>query len=282
MSGESIQNMFEEETEEDDEAWIDRFDNSKMIYDEEREEYNRDEPSDSKDKWEKIGLELKGYGLCAIEAHILAKQDMEVLMGEGKSESMISGLDDMWYTGDKESNIQDFEDEDLVDKEDFKEDMNAYIVEGLHVPHDELNKLQDGDEEATTLVEIDLTSTPLDEPNITLVKEASRQRCTLKSQDIIVINDEMFKYSCWTNSMNNNLNSMPCSNNDHVDRLDFLENEKEETFIFEPINITPKEPLPNDELSVMHETYASFVYTLTCCYNSHVVLIMDAYASVHP
>jgi hypothetical protein len=27
----------------------------------------------------------------------------------------------------------------------------------------------------------------------------------------------------------------------------------------------------------MHETYASFIYTLTCCYNSHVVLIMDAY-----
>jgi hypothetical protein len=35
--------------------------------------------------------------------------------------------------------------------------------------------------------------------------------------------------------------------------------------------------LPNDELSAMHETYASFVYTLTCCYNSHVVLIMDVY-----
>jgi hypothetical protein len=29
------------------------------IYDEEREEYNRDEPSDSKDKWEKIGLKLE-------------------------------------------------------------------------------------------------------------------------------------------------------------------------------------------------------------------------------
>jgi hypothetical protein len=57
---------------------------------------------------------------------------------------------------------------------------------------------------------------------------------------------------------------MPCSNNDHVDRLDFLENEKEETFMFEPINLTPKGPLPNDELSSMHETYASFVYTLTC------------------
>jgi hypothetical protein len=109
------------------------------------------------------------------------------------------------------------------------------------------------------------------------VKEALRQRYTLKSQDIIGINDEMFKYSCWTNSMNNNLNSMSCSNNDHVDRLDFLENEKEETFMFEPINLTPKEPLPNDELSAMHETYASFVYTLTCCYNSHVVLILDAY-----
>jgi hypothetical protein len=77
--------------------------------------------------------------------------------------------------------------------------------------------------------------------------------------------------------MNDSLNSMPCSNNDHFDRLDFLENEKEETFMFEPINLTPKEPLPNDELSAMHETYASFVYTLTCCYNSHVVLIMDAY-----
>jgi hypothetical protein len=58
MSGESIQNMFEEKRGEDDEAWIDQFDNSKMIYDEEREEYNYDEPSDSKDKWEKIGLKL--------------------------------------------------------------------------------------------------------------------------------------------------------------------------------------------------------------------------------
>jgi hypothetical protein len=54
------------------------------------------------------------------------------------------------------NNIQDFEDEELVDKEDFKEEMNAYIVKGLRVPHDELKKLQDGDEEATTLVEIDL------------------------------------------------------------------------------------------------------------------------------
>jgi hypothetical protein len=197
--------------------------------------------------------------LCAIEAYTLANQDMEVLNDEEKSESTKSDLDDMWYTGDKESNIQDFEDKDLVDNEYFKEEMNVYIIEGLHVPHDELKKLQDGDEEATTLVEIDLTSTPLDEPNITLVKDAPRQRYTLKSQDIIGINDDMFKYSCWTNSMSNNLNFLPCSNNDHVDRLDFLENEKEETFMFEPINLTPKEPLPNDELSAMHETYASFV-----------------------
>jgi hypothetical protein len=88
----------------------------------------------------------------------------------------MSDLDGMWYTGDKESNIQDFEDTDLDDKEDFKEEMNAYIVEGLCVPHDELKKLHDGDEEATTLVEIDLTSTPLDEQNITLVEKALRQR----------------------------------------------------------------------------------------------------------
>jgi hypothetical protein len=115
----------------------------------------------------------------------------------------------------------------LVDKEDFKEEINAYIVEGLHVPHDELKKLQDGDEEATTLVEIDLTSTPLDEPNITLVEKALRPRYALKSQDIIGIDVDKFKYSSSTNSMNNSLNSMLCSNNDHVDRLDFLENEKE-------------------------------------------------------
>jgi hypothetical protein len=37
MSGESIQKIFEEE----------------------REEYNRDEPSDSKGKWEEIGLKLE-------------------------------------------------------------------------------------------------------------------------------------------------------------------------------------------------------------------------------
>jgi hypothetical protein len=44
--------------EEGDEGWIDRFDNSK-IYDEGREEYNRDELTDSKDKWEEIGLKLE-------------------------------------------------------------------------------------------------------------------------------------------------------------------------------------------------------------------------------
>jgi hypothetical protein len=36
---------------------------------------------------------------------------MEALKDEEKSESTMSDLDDMWYTGDKESNIQDFEDE---------------------------------------------------------------------------------------------------------------------------------------------------------------------------
>jgi hypothetical protein len=35
---------------------------------------------------------------------------MEVLKDEGKSESTMSDLDDMWYTGDKESNIQDLKD----------------------------------------------------------------------------------------------------------------------------------------------------------------------------
>jgi hypothetical protein len=175
MSGESIQKIFEEEREDDDEGWIDQFDNSK-ICNEGREEYNRDEPSDSKDKWEKIGLKLEdewegvdiehvlqegpspqGYSLCAIEAYTLAKQDMEVLKDEEKSESTKSDLDDMWYTGDKESNIQDFKDEDLVDNEDFKED--ACIIDGLHVPHDKMEGVQKGNKETPLLVEIDSPST---------------------------------------------------------------------------------------------------------------------------
>jgi hypothetical protein len=63
--------------------------------------------------------------LYAFEAYTLANEVMEALKDEEKSESAMSDLDDMWYTGDKESNIQYFEDEDLVDKEDFKEEMNA-------------------------------------------------------------------------------------------------------------------------------------------------------------
>jgi hypothetical protein len=156
MSGESIQKMFEEEREEDDEGWIDQFDDSK-ICSEVREEYNRDEPSDSKDKREEIELKLEdewegvdieqvlqegpspqGDSLCAIEAYTLANQDMEALKDEEKIESTMSDLDDMWYTGDKERTIQDFRDEDLVDNEDFKEEMNVYIIDGLHVPHDEM------------------------------------------------------------------------------------------------------------------------------------------------
>jgi hypothetical protein len=43
----------------------------------------------------------------------------------------MSHLDDMWYTRDKESNIQDFDDEDFIDKEDLKEEMNAYIVDHM-------------------------------------------------------------------------------------------------------------------------------------------------------
>jgi hypothetical protein len=295
MSGESIQKILEEKREEDDEGCIDQFVNSK-ICSEGREEYNRDEPSDPKDKWEKIGLKREdewegvdleqvlqegpspqGYSLCVIEAYTLANQDMEALKDEEKCESTMSDLDDMWYTGDKESNIQDFEDEDMVDNEDFKEEMNAYIIDGLHIPHDEMEGMQKGNKEIPSLVEFGSPSTPLDEPNITLVEKALRPRYALKSQDIIGIDVDKFKYSCSTSTMNDSLNFVPCSNNDHVDMLDFLENEKEETFMFEPINLTPKEPLTNDELSAMHETYASFVYTLTCFYNSHVVLIMDAY-----
>jgi hypothetical protein len=63
---------------------------------------------------------------------------MEVLKDDGKSESTMSDLDDMWYMEDKESNIQDFEDEDWDDNEDFKEETNTNVVDVLHVPHDEM------------------------------------------------------------------------------------------------------------------------------------------------
>jgi hypothetical protein len=54
--------------------------------------------------------------LCAIEAYTLANQYMEAHKDQEKSESTMSDLYDMWYMRHKESNIQDFEDEDLVDK----------------------------------------------------------------------------------------------------------------------------------------------------------------------
>jgi hypothetical protein len=67
---------------------------------------------------------------------------MEVLNEEEKSESTMSNLDNMWYMEDKESNIQDFEDEDWDDNEDFTEETNANVVDGLHVPHDEMKGMQ--------------------------------------------------------------------------------------------------------------------------------------------
>jgi hypothetical protein len=148
---------------------------------------------------------------------------MEALKDEEKSESTKSDLDDMWYTGGKESNIQGFEDEDWDDNEDFKEETNANVVDGLHVPHDEMEGVQKVNKETPSLVEIDSPSTSLDEPNITLVEKALRTRYALKSQDIIGIDVDKFKYSCSTNSMNNSLNFVSCSNNDHVDRLNFLD-----------------------------------------------------------
>jgi hypothetical protein len=70
--------------------------------------------------------------------------------------------------------------------------------------------------------------------------------------------------------MGNTFNSMPYSNEYDVYRQDFLENEKEASFMFEPINYMPKEPLPKDDLSALHQTYASFNCTSTCCYNSQL------------
>jgi hypothetical protein len=48
---------------------------------------------------------------------------------------------------DKESNIQDFEDKDWDDYEDFKEETNANVVDGLHVQHDEMEGVQKDNKE---------------------------------------------------------------------------------------------------------------------------------------
>jgi hypothetical protein len=78
--------------------------------------------------------------------------------------------------------VQDFEDEDLVDKEDFKEETNASVVDGLHIPQDEMEGVQKGNKETPSLIEIGSPSTPLDEPNITLVEKALRPRTDFNTE----------------------------------------------------------------------------------------------------
>jgi hypothetical protein len=104
-----------------------------------------------------------------------------VLKDKEKSESTTSNLDNVWYTEDKEGYIQDFEDKYWDNNEDFKEETNANVVDGLHVPHDEMEEMQKGNKETPPLIETDSPSTPLDEPNITLVEKALRLRYALKS-----------------------------------------------------------------------------------------------------
>jgi hypothetical protein len=77
--------------------------------------------------------------------------------------------------------------------------------------------------------------------------------------------------------MNDSLNFRPCSNEYHGDRLEFLEIDNVAMFVFEPIDSMPKEPLLKYYISATYETYVSLNYTLTCCYNLHVMLIMDSY-----
>jgi hypothetical protein len=75
--------------------------------------------------------------------------------------------------------------------------------------------------------------------------------------------------------MDDRLNSMPCTYVYHIDRLEFLENDKEAVLLFEPM---PLEPLPCRDLSAMKETYATFNCTMILFCKSIVVVIMDAYA----
>jgi hypothetical protein len=45
---------------------------------------------------------------------------------------------------DKKCYIRDFEYKDWDDNEDFKEETNRNVVDGLHVPHDEMEGMQKG------------------------------------------------------------------------------------------------------------------------------------------
>jgi hypothetical protein len=81
--------------------------------------------------------------------------------------------------------------------------------------------VQKGNKETPSLVEIDSPSTPLDEPNITLVEKALRPRYALKSQDIIGIDVDKFKYSCSTNSMNDRCNTLKFHRQNNVSNMVF-------------------------------------------------------------
>jgi hypothetical protein len=52
---------------------------------------------------------------------------------------------------------------------------------------------------------------------------------------------------------------MPCDNNYDVYRLDYLKNHNEAMFMLEEVNSMSEEPFSNQELSALHETYASFI-----------------------
>jgi hypothetical protein len=57
---------------------------------------------------------------------------------------MMNNLNEMWYMKDKKCYIRDFEYKDWDDNEDFKEETNTNVVDGLHVPHDEMEGMQKG------------------------------------------------------------------------------------------------------------------------------------------
>ena len=60
---------------------------------------------------------------------------------------------------------------------------------------------------------------------------------------------------------------MPCTFNDHVDRLEFLEYDKEAMLCFNFVNYLPNEPMPNESLSAEQETYATFNHNMLCSSN---------------
>ena len=71
--------------------------------------------------------------------------------------------------------------------------------------------------------------------------------------------------------------SMPCPFNDHVDRLEFLEYDKEAMLCFNFVDYMPNEPLPNESLALSKKLMLPLITTCSSNLNCGYVCICLPY-----